>query len=238
MKTEKFYEQKYQLEQDPWDYSKKAVEILRHEFIVSLALSLKQKFSRILDVGCGKGLLTNQFIGSAAEIYGIDLSETALTKAKNNISGGGTNSNSKIFFAKGNIISTSFADNYFDLILLSDGINEWFGETENRVRALIETFRILTPGGYALISDYQKPKYFDSYIEIIKTCPLKIVRVIPLHDRLCYQFYSWFKAVENIKIIKVLFRNVVLAKILMKISSLFGRKGAKHLFVIVTKNCS
>jgi hypothetical protein len=44
--------------------------------------------------------------------------------------------------------------------------------------------------------------------------------------------------VEKNKIIKALFKSRFLAKVLMKISSLFGRNGAKHLFVIVTKSYS
>lgn len=236
IKTEEFYENKYQQENEPWEYSKKAVELLRHEFIVNLVGSLNKDFLKILDVGCGKGQLTFQLDGRSKQIFGIDVSETALSKARSNIQSNKMNYKSEYFFKRDNITSSSFPDNYFDLVLLSDGINEWFDDEMKKNDALKETFRILNSGGFAIISDYEKAKNFDNYIKTVSSSPLKIIKTIYFYDRLCYQFYSWFKAVEKNFIIQGLFRSRILAKTMIKISSLFGRKGAKHLFVIAIKS--
>lgn len=236
IKTEEFYENKYQQENEPWEYSKKAVELLRHEFIVNLVGSLNKDFLKILDVGCGKGQLTFQLDCKSKQIFGIDVSETALSKARSNIQSNKMNYKSEYFFKRDNITSSSFPDNYFDLVLLSDGINEWFDDEMKKNDALKETFRILNSGGFAIISDYEKAKNFDNYIKTVSSSPLKIIKTIYFYDRLCYQFYSWFKAVEKNFIIQGLFRSRILAKTLIKISSLFGRKGAKHLFVIAIKS--
>lgn len=236
IKTEEFYENKYQHENEPWDYSKKAVEILRHEFIVNLAGGLKKDYLRILDVGCGKGQLTFQLDGKSRQILGIDVSETALSKARSKFQINNLNFKSEYFFTKDNITSTSFPENHFDLVLLCDGINEWFDDEEKRIAALKETCRILNSGGFAIISDYQKEKNFDNYIKTVNSSPLKIVSIIYFHDRLCYQFYSWFKAIEKNSIIQSLYKSRILAKVLIKISSSFGRKGAKHLFVVAIKS--
>jgi len=234
-KTENFYDEKYKIDVDPWNYSKKAVEIIRHEYILQLALSLKSKYKRILDVGCAKGNVITLFNGFADEIYGIDISETAVEKTKNSLSALNSNSTSKFFFNKENILTSSYKNDFFDLILLSDGINEWFGETENRGKALQEAFRILAPNGFVVISDYQKPGKFDDYINVINNSPFKIVKIIYFYDRFCYQFYSWFKALENYTVVSKINKSKLLAKALMRISKLFGKKGAKHLFVIATK---
>ncbi len=236
LKTEEFYENKYQLENEPWEYSKKAVELLRHEFIVNLVGSFNKNYLRILDTGCGKGQLTFQLDGKSKQIFGIDVSETALSKARLKLQFNDTNFKSEYLFTKDSITSTSFPDNYFDLILLSDGINEWFDDEKKKNDVLKETFRILNTGGFAIISDYQKAKNFDNYIKTVSSSPLRIIKTIYFYDRLCYQFYSWFKAVEKNFIIQGLFRSRILAKTLIKISSLFGRKGAKHLFVVAIKS--
>ena len=236
MKTEEFYENKYQLENEPWEYSKKAVEILRHEFIVSLTSGLRKNYLRILDAGCGKGQLTFQLDGKSRQVYGIDVSETALSEARSKFRTTDMNFKSEYFFTKDNITSTSFPEDHFDLVLLCDGINEWFDDEEKRIDALKETSRILNSGGFAIISDYQKAKSFDNYIKMVSSSPLKIIKIIYFYDRLCYQFYSWFKAIEKNSIIQSLYKSRILAKVLIKISSLFGRKGAKHLFVVAIKS--
>lgn len=235
IKSEKFYENKYQHEDEPWDYSKKAVEILRHEFIVELADSLNIILSKTLDVGCGKGNLIFQLDGKSEIILGIDVSETALSQARIRYKSNRAKFKSQYFFIKENITSTTLPNTYFDLVLLCDGINEWFDDDENRIAALKETSRILKFGGMAIISDYQKVKNFDNYIKMINSSPLKVVNVIYFYDRFCYQFYSWFKAIEKSSVVQSLYNNRDLAKILIKISSLFGRKGSKHIFVIATK---
>lgn len=236
IKSEEFYENKYQLENEPWEYSKKVVEILRHEFIIKLMDGLKKNYLRILDAGCGKGQLTFQLDGKSKQVMGIDVSETALSKAREKCQTNNTNFISEYLFTKNNITLTFFPENHFDLVLLCDGINEWFDNEEKRIDALKETRRILNFGGYAIISDYQKAENFDNYIKMVNSSPLKIVYVTYFHDRLCYQFYSWFKAVEKNFIVQGLYRNRTLAKVLIKISSFFGRKGAKHLFVVAIKN--
>ena len=236
IKSEEFYENKYQHENEPWEYSKKAVEILRHEFIVELADSLNIILLNTLDVGCGKGNLIFQLDGMSKLILGIDVSETALSQARSKYQTSRAKFKSEYFFSKDNITSTSLPNNYFDLVLLCDGIKEWFDDDKKRITALKETSRIMKFGGVAIISDYQKAKNFDNYIKMISSSPLKIVNVVYFHDRLCYQFYSWFKAIEKNFIIKNLYKSRILAKVLIKISSLFGRKGAKHLFVVAIKS--
>ena len=236
-KSEEFYEQKYKNESEPWEYSKKAVEVLRHDFTLRTALSLKSSYTKILDVGCIKGQLTFLFGGVSPEIYGIDVSETALAYAKKSFdeakkkSGGSC----QYFFEKENITSLSFPEKSFDLVLLCDGIFEWFINNENRLQALKETHRVLMKGGFVILCDYGNQKYFDEYLALVNASGLEVVSTYRFNDRLCYQFNSWLKAVEKNIIAQKLIESRLIARFLMKVSSLFGAKGSKHIFVVATK---
>ncbi len=241
-KNSEYFEQLYSREEEPWEYSKKAVEVLRHEFVVKTACSLKPNYSRILDVGCGKGRLTFLFNGLAPEILGIDVSKTAVQQAEtyvNKLSQHGNPAiadNSRFHFSETNITNTSFPNNYFDLILLCDGLEGWHLSMNEKENVLAESFRLLMPGGFVILTDYLKHERFSAFEAIISNSPLKIVRSVYLNDRFAYQFNSWFKMGEKLKAVQWLFANKPIAKGLMKISSLFGKRGSKHFCVIATKN--
>jgi ubiquinone/menaquinone biosynthesis C-methylase UbiE len=236
-KSEEFYEQKYKSESEPWEYSKKAVEVLRHDFILRTALFLKSGYTRILDVGCSKGQLTSLFRGMSPEIYGIDVSETALVFAKKSFDEAENKPGDtcQYFFKKENITSLSFPENSFDLVLLCDGIFEWFMINENRIQALKETHRVLMKKGFVILSDYGNQKYFDEYLALVKASGLEVFATYRCNDRLCYQFNSWLKAVEKSIIARKLIESKLIARFLIKVSSLFGAKGSKHIFVVATK---
>ena len=69
--------------------------------------SLKEN-SKILDVGCAKGFLVNEFNIFKMDAYGIDISEYALSKAEGEFK-------SKLLI--GNAKRIDFPDNYFDLVI-------------------------------------------------------------------------------------------------------------------------
>jgi SAM-dependent methyltransferase len=234
--SEEFYEKKYQNEKEPWGYSEIAVEVLRHEFIVKTANEIKPKYKRILDVGCGKGQLTFLFNGLANEIVGVDVSQTAVNQASASAEKFTNDTNeTKYEFAVDNILTPNFPENYFDLILLCDGIEEWFKDEREKTQALQNVHKLLMPGGYAILSDYQKPQHFASFVNFISQSPLIVVKSLCLNDRLCYQFNSWFKMFEKAEFVKWIYANKNFAKVLMRISSLFGVNGSKHFCVVAQK---
>jgi SAM-dependent methyltransferase len=235
-KSADFYEQKYLNEKEPWGYNKYAVEILRHKFVVQSALNLKTEYNRILDVGCGKGNLTFCLDGLSQEIVGMDISKTAIEKSLNFLQNNLSNKNTAQYrFVNSSILDISFPENHFDLILLCDGISEWFSDDKDKLSALQKTNDLLAPGGFVILSDYQKPGHFGIYVDFISGSSLKIEKLLFLNDRLCYQFYSWFKKIEEYRITKMVFGSIIIARLLMSISSLFGKNGSKHIFVIARK---
>jgi trans-aconitate methyltransferase len=49
---------------------------------VALTILARRNFSRVLDLGCGKGAFTHQLWRHGADVVGVDLSETAVTIAR------------------------------------------------------------------------------------------------------------------------------------------------------------
>lgn len=115
---------------------------------------------RVLDVGTGLGLL---MIGAAKKLttgksVGIDiwnnsdLSNNTLNQAKQNVSL--ENVDSKTEILSENILHTSFADNYFDVVISNLCLHNIY-DKGGRETACKEIFRILKKDGVAIISDFR-----------------------------------------------------------------------------------
>jgi len=102
--------------------------------------------SYILDLGCGNGNGTfrlRKSINESGFIYGLDLTEKMITKAKAN------NTFDNVDFIKGDIHSLPFNKNYFNAIISNCVINH----SLNKKQVFSEIYRVLKPGGYFLIGD-------------------------------------------------------------------------------------
>jgi len=99
---------------------------------------------KILDLGCGDGVLTFELYKKGAECYGVDSSEEAIDYAKKKHNW----LKSKALFYVESCTKTHFKDAFFDGIISSDVI-EHLNEPE---MMLSEIHRLLKPGGIAVIS--------------------------------------------------------------------------------------
>ncbi len=100
---------------------------------------------RILEIGCGAGLLCLEFAQQAESVIGIDVSQVALnfaTRVKNHA--GVTN----VAFQQGDAEHLAFGDNTFDLVICSEVLEHVLQPRQ----ALIEIERVLKPGGTAILS--------------------------------------------------------------------------------------
>lgn len=111
---------------------------------------------KVLDVGCGLGKLT---VGLAkhmntGKVIGIDIWSKAEIpgnspeRAYMNAEIEGVND--RVEFKAGNVLSTPFPDNSFDVVTSSSVINNLHGDY-NKIKALKEIFRVLRPGGKFLL---------------------------------------------------------------------------------------
>jgi len=104
--------------------------------------------ARVLDAGCGTGLLTLAFLRvheRPAEVASIDLSRRSLQTARKAAQKLPQLPRRRVTFAQSNALSLPFADETFDLVLTS-GVLEYLPLREG----LGELARVLAPGGHLL----------------------------------------------------------------------------------------
>lgn len=74
------FENMYQDYEDPWFQSAK--EQWASDKMIAISLIKKLHVKRVLELGCGLGYFTNKIAETGVEVLGIDISETAIRKAK------------------------------------------------------------------------------------------------------------------------------------------------------------
>lgn len=135
----------------------------------------------VLDVGTGSGLL---MIGAAKHLitgksYGIDifnsydLSDNTIAHTKLNTRIEGVEDKTKILSE--NILKTNFSDEFFDVIISNLCLHNIYNKNE-RNQACREIFRLLKPGGVAIISDF---KHNGEYQKVFEQLGMKVEKKGP-----------------------------------------------------------
>ncbi len=122
----------------------------------------------VLDLGCGAGLDLFFYAKSSAKVYGLDISQKMLDKAKTNLKEASILGVELINSTSDNI---PFDDNFFDLVA-SNGI---YNLSPNKEAVMKEVFRVLKPGGRTVFS------------EIVLSAPLK--------DDIKKNINDWFRCI-------------------------------------------
>ncbi len=104
---------------------------------------------RLLDVGTGPGRLLVKLHQQSPEmrLVGIDSSPSMVAKARENMAKAGLSD--AIEIKEGNASQIPFAGDNFDIVVSQWSVHHWKHPTE----ALNEVYRVLKPGGYALMYD-------------------------------------------------------------------------------------
>ncbi len=101
---------------------------------------------RLIDIACGPGVITAALAPNAASVVAFDATDEMLAKAKARCAKAGL---SNVEFKSGDAEHLPFADAQFDGAVTRAALHH-FAEPQN---ALNEMFRVLRPGGVAVIAD-------------------------------------------------------------------------------------
>jgi ubiquinone/menaquinone biosynthesis C-methylase UbiE len=144
--------------------------------------------ARILDAGCGTGLLTLALLRNLhfpVNITSLDLSAKSITGARKAVEGG-PGRTQDVSFAEGNLLSLPFADNSIDLVVTS-GALEYVPLEEG----MSELSRVIAPGGH-LLHIPCRPSVATTFLEILfrfKKLPRKeILNQTEKHFRMVHEY--------------------------------------------------
>ena len=216
---------------EPFDYSRRAVEILRHRYICEAVRRLHPHPRRLLDVGCSMGQLTVQLAAVAPALVAVDLSRTAIGNARERLRGAGARAR----FVLASVTALPFRDGSFDVVVLSDGLHSWQLPREERQLALAEAHHVLERGGHALLTEYLQPRVFPEFVAQVRASPFEVVSIEYLYDRLWYQIESWFKAVRHWSWVERVFASASFARFLCAVGRVFGGRGSRHIAMAARK---
>lgn len=119
---------------------------------------------RILDVGCGTGIVSRyafKALGESCHITGMDINEIVLKKAGEICPPNITH----IEWKQGDVTDIPFSDNKFDVVLCQQGL-QYFPD---RPRSLNEMNRVLVNQGRAVFSVWRPIEYFPFYSALHST---------------------------------------------------------------------
>ena len=143
--TEEHFEKLYQKKPDPWNYENYEFEKEKYQKTLE---AIPREVQTIWEIGCSEGIFTQLLLKKGKEVVGVDISETALSRARERLKDYGD----KIQFQKLDITWEDI-NGTFDLILASEILYYLGGK--NVLLPLEEKFyRHLRAGGYLLLCHF------------------------------------------------------------------------------------
>ena len=125
---------------------------------------LPEKLGRVLDVGCGPGVMTEIVLQRGGIFDGVDLSPEMVSEAKEkfgHLPG--------VHFAVGNIEKIEAGNNSYDQLICM-AVIEYLKTPD---RALAEMARVLKPGGIAIIT--MPKRWHVSRVTVAATAPVRVL---------------------------------------------------------------
>ena len=132
-----------------------------------ISQGMKQGKSKLLDIGCGGGFLSNSLIKKGVQVTGIDISEDAINTAKH------YDTTKRVHYLKGDAYNLPFLDNSFDFVCAMDFLEH----VNNPEKVIQEASRVLKPGGSFFF--YTFNRNFLSWLLIIKGVELILKKTPP-----------------------------------------------------------
>jgi ubiquinone/menaquinone biosynthesis C-methylase UbiE len=217
--------------EEPWAFSERGVEVLRHERLVALTCSLRPR--RVLDVGCSLGQLTWRLAAHGFAVTAVDVSPSAVARAGGAVRGAPPAARPE--FVGGSALALPFEAEAFDLVLASDGLRSWQLAPADRRAAVEEMRRVVRRGGHVIFTEHLRPEGFGAFVDELRASPLAVDRVLLFHDRPCYQFEGLLKRVRHTAIGRRLRRSTRIARVLCALGRVVGPRASRHVCVIAVR---
>lgn len=125
---------------------------------------LPEHLGRVLDIGCGPGVMTEAVLARGGTFEGVDLSPEMVREAQEKFAG-----REQVSFREGSIEALDVPDGTYDQVICM-AVIEYLATPH---RALAEIARILRPGGVAIIT-VPKRSHIDRLM-IAATTPVRAV---------------------------------------------------------------
>ncbi len=187
---------------------KKEISKKKYEYIpktgerVQRASEYVPKCESLLDIGCGDGILSHFVNDKVKQIYGLDNNDLVLKKAKDK-----GEKVKKINFDKDRF---PYSNNQFDCAVSLDVIEHVYDAR----KLLLETYRVLTKNGVAIISTPNIRFLPHLYTLIVrKRFPKTTVEVIP-YDGGHIHFFTYQDLIDLMH--EVGFKNIIRSEIINK----------------------
>lgn len=104
----------------------------------------KDGISRVLDIGCGIGELSEMLVNRGLSVISTDLGFDSIARASSRIK----KKNLKISFVQGDIYRLPYDDHSFDVVVASEVVEH----LDRPQEAILDVARVLRPGGYFIVS--------------------------------------------------------------------------------------
>jgi SAM-dependent methyltransferase len=142
--------------------------------------------ARVLEVGCGPGLLSLRLARQhGLDVTGVDLDPAMIGRARANADRRGNSQARRPSFLVDDVACLAFPDGSFDLVVSTLSMHHWADPTAG----LAEIGRVLRPGGRALVWDFRpgvRPHPFGPRhaqlpdpLEHVHDAPLRLVGATP-----------------------------------------------------------
>ena len=115
---------------------------------------------KLLEIGCGAGVDLVRFARAGAIVTGVDLSQTSIDLARQNIAQNGLQADLQIMNGE----ALQFADNSFDIVY-AHGVLQYTADSD---RMISEIHRVLKPGGEAVLMVYNRNSWLNFMSKVAK----------------------------------------------------------------------